>query len=516
LNDQHRTPATVPLNAFGRDFIWGSATAAAQIEGAADEGGKEDSIWDAFARVPNAVANGDTPARGVDHYHRVPEDVALMRSLGLDSYRFSTSWARVVPGGRSVNREGLDFYSRLVDELLGAGILPWLTLYHWDLPQALQERGGWANRDTAYRFVEYAEAVYDALGDRVTHWTTFNEPLCSSLIGYIGGEHAPGLTDPVAGLAAVHHQHLAHGLTVRRLRSRAESAGREIQLGITLNLTNAVPDDPTDPADVEAARRIDALWNRMFLEPLVLGAYPADLLEDVREFGLADRIEPQDLELIAAPIDFLGVNHYHDDNVSGRPLPADAVPSLRPTDKPGRSPFPGSEYVTMPTRGLPRTAMDWEVNPGGLEQLLVRLGREYPTLPPLYITENGAAYDDELTADGAVHDVERTQYLLDHIAAVGRAIEAGADVRGYFVWSLLDNFEWAWGYEKRFGIVRVERDTMARIPKDSALAYAALISDAKRRADASGATRAGAATVAAVTSDLTGAEASTRPAAIVE
>jgi beta-glucosidase len=268
-------------------------------------------------------------------------------------------------------------------------------------------------------------------------------------------------------------------------------------LGITLNLTNAVPNDPADPVDVEAARRIDALWNRMFLDPLVLGAYPADLLDDVRGLGLEERVEPGDLELIAAPIDFLGVNHYHDDNVSGHPLPADAVPSLRPTDKPGRSPFPGSEWVSMPSRGLPRTAMDWEVNPAGLEQLLVRLGREYPTLPPLYVTENGAAYDDEVAPDGAVHDVERTQYLLDHVAAVGRAIEAGADVRGYFVWSLLDNFEWAWGYDKRFGIVRVERDTMARIPKDSALAYAALIAGIKGRADASHGARAEASAAAA-------------------
>ncbi|MEF3402739.1 glycoside hydrolase family 1 protein [Agromyces sp. CCNWLW203] len=467
------------------DFIWGSATAAAQIEGAAHEGGKEDSIWDAFARVPGAVAGGDTPDRAVDHYHRMPDDVALMRKLGLDSYRFSTSWARVVPGGRTVNQEGLDFYSRLVDELLGAGILPWLTLYHWDLPQALQEQGGWANRDTAYRFAEYAEAVYGALGDRVTHWTTFNEPLCSSLIGYVGGEHAPGLNDPEAGLAAVHHQHLAHGLAVERLRALATAssesgAGRDIRLGITLNLTNAVPNDPADPVDREAARRIDALWNRMYLEPLLLGAYPTDLLADVREFGLESRVLPGDLQQISQPIDFLGVNHYHDDNVSGHPLPADAAPSLRPTDRPGRSPFPGSEYVSMPSRGLPRTAMDWEVNPAGLTRLLVRLGAEYPNLPPLYVTENGAAYDDTVSADGAVHDVERTEYVLDHVDAIGEAIEQGADVRGYFVWSLLDNFEWAWGYEKRFGIVRVDYDTFERTPKDSAHAFAALIAQAKR------------------------------------
>ncbi|MGI9825408.1 GH1 family beta-glucosidase [Agromyces sp. Marseille-Q5079] len=473
------------MNTFPKDFIWGSATAAAQIEGAAHEGGKEDSIWDAYARLPQAVAGGDTPERGVDHYHRMPDDVALMQRLGLDSYRFSTSWARVVPGGRSVNQEGLDFYSRLVDELLGAGVLPWLTLYHWDLPQALQEQGGWTNRDTAFRFADYAEAVYGALGDRVSHWTTFNEPLCSSLIAYVGGEHAPGLTDPDAGLAAVHHQHLAHGLAVQRLRGLADAAGREIEVGITLNLTNAVPNDPTDPVDLEAARRIDALWNRMYLEPMLLGAYPTDLLEDVRDYGLEARILDGDLEQIAQPIDFLGVNHYHDDNVSGHSLPADEPAGLRPTQKPGRSPFPGSEYVTMPSRGLPRTAMDWEVHPEGLHTLLVRLGAEYPNLPPLYVTENGAAYDgDVVTPEGAVHDPERTRYILAHVDAVGRAIEDGADVRGYFVWSLLDNFEWAWGYEKRFGIVHVDYDTMVRTPKDSALAFAKLIADTKAAASA--------------------------------
>ena len=466
------------------DFLWGSATAAAQIEGAAHEGGKGDSIWDAFARMPGAVAGGDTPERAVDHYHRMPEDVALMRRLGLQSYRFSTSWARVAPDGRTINGEGVGFYSRLVDELLGAGILPWLTLYHWDLPQALQEQGGWTNRDTVARFADYAEAMYEALGDRVTHWTTFNEPFCSSLIGYVGGEHAPGLTDPNAGLAAVHHQHLAHGVAVERLRGLAEASGRDIRLGITLNLTNAVPNDPADPVDLEAARRIDAIWNRMYLEPILLGAYPADLMEDVRDYGLAACIQDGDLEQIAQPIDFLGVNHYHDDNVSGHPLPQGTRPSLKPTPKPGRSPFVGSEYVTMPSRGLPRTAMDWEVHPEGLHRLLVRLGREYPNLPPLYVTENGAAYDgDIVTPDGAVHDPERTQYLLAHIDAVNRAIADGADVRGYFVWSLLDNFEWAWGYEKRFGIVHVDYDTMVRTPKDSALTFAELIAEAKTHAE---------------------------------
>ncbi|TIH39057.1 GH1 family beta-glucosidase [Subtercola vilae] len=461
------------------DFIWGSATAAAQVEGAAHLDGREDSIWDHFAQQQGAITGGDTPEVAVDHYHRMPADVQLMKQLGLGSYRFSTSWARVKPGDRAVNPRGVDFYSRLVDELLGAGILPWLTLYHWDLPQALEEKGGWANRDTALRFVDYAEVVYDALGDRVDHWTTFNEPLCSALIGYTSGEHAPGRLDPRAGLAATHHQHLAHGLAVSRLRqlgaAKVRAGAQPDRIGITLNLTTAIPNDPADPVDVEAARRIDALWNRMYLDPLLRGAYPVDLLQHVREYGLEDHIQPGDLAAIAAPIDFLGVNHYHDDNVSGHPETVDVVTSVAPTAREKRSPFVGSEYVTFPSRQLPRTAMDWEVHPDGLRRLLVRLGGEYSNLPPLYVTENGAAYDDVVAPDGGVHDAERTAYVLAHIDAVGQAIAEGADVRGYFVWSLLDNFEWAWGYDKRFGIVRVDYQTQKRTVKDSGLAYAALI-----------------------------------------
>ena len=455
---------------FPPGFLWGSATAAAQIEGAAHEEGKLDSIWDAFARVPGAVANGDTPEVAVDHYHRMPEDVALMKQLGLGSYRFSTSWARIKPADGDVNRAGLAFYSRLVDELLEAGILPWLTLYHWDLPQALQEKGGWANRDTAYRFRDYATAVHDVLGDRVSHWTTFNEPFCSSLISYAAGEHAPGLQDPRAALAAVHHQHLAHGLATSALRSLG--AG---QIGITLNLTTAIAHDPTDPVDIEAARRIDGLWNRMFIEPIVLGAYPADLLEDVANYGLTEVILPGDLEVIHQPIDFLGVNYYHDDQVSGHPVAKRAVV---PTERPYASPFVGSEYVTFPPRDLPHTSMGWEVNPDGLRTLLLRLTAEYPTLPALYVTENGASYDDVVSADGAVHDPERTAYVLQHVQAISDAIDQGADVRGYFLWSLLDNFEWAWGFEKRFGIVHVDYETQVRTVKDSGLAYSAIIAKA--------------------------------------
>ena len=463
---------------FPPNFLWGSATAAAQIEGAAHEDGKEDSIWDAFARVPGAIAQGDTPEVASDHYHRMPEDVALMKALGLNAYRFSTSWARIKPGDRHVNTKGLDFYSRLVDELLEAEIVPWLTLYHWDLPQALQEQGGWANRDTAYRFREYATAVHAALGDRVSHWTTFNEPLCSSLIGYASGEHAPGLQDPRAALAAVHHQHLAHGLVVESLRG-----GGAQEVGITLNLTNAIPNTPGDPVDIEAARRVDGLFNRMYLEPILMSRYPTDLLTDVRAYGLAELIQADDLRVIGAPIDFLGVNYYHDDNVSGYPLSAGARPNLSPTYRSKASPFVGSEYVTFPARDLPRTAMDWEVNPDGLRALLVRLGQEYPNLPPLYVTENGGAYDGDVVGeDGRVHDSDRTIYILRHVEAVADAIAGGADVRGYFLWSLLDNFEWAWGFQKRFGIVHVDYKTQMRTVKDSGLAYSRFIRNGSNHA----------------------------------
>ncbi|MCC3291083.1 GH1 family beta-glucosidase [Arthrobacter sp. zg-Y1110] len=455
---------------FPAGFIWGSATAAAQVEGAAWEDGKEDSVWDTFARTPGNVKNLDTPAVAVDHYHRMPADVALMKDLGLDSYRFSTSWARVRPGDRGTSSAGLDFYSRLVDELLGAGILPWLTLYHWDLPQALEEKGGWANRDTAYRFVEYANDVYSALGDRVQHWTTFNEPFCSSLLGYGSGVHAPGRQEPRAAIAAVHHQHLAHGLAVNELRSRGAQ-----QLGITLNLSNSIPRDASDPVDLEAARLFDSLQNRIFLDPILRGAYPEDSLKDLEPFGLAEAIHPGDLEIIGTPIDFLGVNHYHDDQISGHPDTSGADGHSGGSGRPVASPWIGAEHITFPSRGLPRTAMGWEVNPDGLRRLLVRLGEEYPALPPLYITENGAAYDDVVSDDGSVPDAERTGFIMDHIAAVGRAIDAGADVRGYFVWSLMDNFEWSWGYSKRFGIVRVDYDTQERTVKDSGLAYSRLI-----------------------------------------
>ncbi|MBN9605490.1 MAG: family 1 glycosylhydrolase [Actinomycetales bacterium] len=455
-------------------FLWGAATAAAQIEGAAHEDGKTDSIWDAFARVPGAVAGGDTPEVAIDHYHRMPEDLALLTELGLDAYRFSVSWSRVRPDDAAPNPAGLDFYSRMVDELLARGVRPFLTLYHWDLPQAVEERGGWTLRETAERFAEYAMLVHDRLGDRVEDWTTLNEPFCSTYIAYAGGEHAPGRTEPAAALAALHHQLLGHGLATRALREAGAA-----RIGISLNLTNAVPADPDDPADLDAARRIDALWNRGFLEPVLRGAYPEDFLADVRGLGLEEVLHEGDLATIAAPIDFLGVNHYHDDQVSGRPLPAGTPASRRPTDRPGRSPFVGSEHVTFPPRDLPRTAMDWEVHPEGLKHLLTRLTGDYPELPPMYITENGSAYLDEPDEHGVVHDAERIAYLERHLEAVAGALADGADVRGYFAWTLLDNFEWAWGYAERFGLVRVDPETLERTVKDSGRHFAAIAAAAR-------------------------------------
>jgi len=458
---------------FPADFLFGAATAAYQIEGAAHEDGRRDSIWDAFSRIPGAVVGMDNGDVACDHYHRYRDDVALMADLGLQTYRFSTSWARVCPDGGPANAAGLDFYSRLVDELLGAGIHPWLTLYHWDLPQALEEKGGWPARDTAYRFLDYAMAVHDTLGDRVTSWTTLNEPWCSSFLSYIGGEHAPGRQEPAAGLAAGHHLLLGHGLVVDELRRR----DAELSLGITLNLTVADPVDPTDPGDLDAARRIDGQFNRFFLDPIFRGAYPVDVLADVEEFGFDSVVQPGDLAIISTPIDLLGVNYYHGELVGATPPAGQTMSTAAPSARPKRSPFPAADGVHWHVRDLPLTAMGWEVQPEGLTRLLQRVHDEYtgPAGVDLAVTENGAAYDDVVADDGAVHDAERVTFLEVHLAAILDAIDRGVPVRGYFYWSLLDNFEWAWGYDKRFGIVRVDYDTQERTLKDSALAYQSII-----------------------------------------
>ncbi|MEX1078235.1 MAG: GH1 family beta-glucosidase [Homoserinimonas sp.] len=463
------------MNEFPQDFLFGVATAAYQIEGAAHEDGRRDSIWDAFSRVPGAVVNGDNGDVACDHYHRYPDDVTMMADLGIQTYRFSTSWARIRPDGGPVNAKGLDFYSRLVDELLEKKIKPWLTLYHWDLPQALEEKGGWANRDTAFRFAEYAADVHHVLGDRVDAWTTLNEPWCSSFLSYTGGEHAPGRQSVADGLAAGHHLLLAHGLATRQLRARDD----KLQLGITLNLTVPDPVDPTSAGDLDGARRIDGQFNRFFLDPIFRGEYPTDLLADLDGLGLTENIRPGDLDIIATPIDALGVNYYHGEALSSEP-PAEAeLSTAAPSERPKRSPFPAADGVYWHPRGLPVTAMGWEVQPEGLTRLLTRIHREYagPADVALYVTENGAAYNDTVEADGSVHDAARTEFLRSHLSAIQDAIEQGTPVGGYFYWSLMDNFEWAWGYDKRFGLVRVDYETQERTLKDSAIEYRRIIRD---------------------------------------
>lgn len=450
---------------FPNEFLWGAATASYQIEGAAAEDGRRDSIWDTFCRLPGAVAGSDSGSTACDHYHRYPEDIALMHRMGLGAYRFSTSWARIRPDGGPVNPRGLDFYSRLVDGLLEAGITPWLTLYHWDLPQALEDRGGWANRDTSYAFAEYALSVHDRLGDRVRVWTTLNEPWCSAFLGYCSGVHAPGRQSRPDALTAMHHLLLGHGLAAAALRERDPEA----KLGLTLNLTVPDPADPDDPVDRDAARRIDGQFNRAFLDPVFRQSYPPDFLADVAEYGLERHIRPGDLELVGTPIDFLGVNYYHGEAVTGHPATEQLLAHGAPVERPAASPYPAADNVSVVPRGLATTAMGWEVQPEGLFRLLMRLQDEYagPVGTALYVTENGAAYDDRVSADGAVQDLDRLEFIRAHVAECHRAIQAGADLRGYFAWSLLDNFEWAWGYAQRFGLVRVDYDTLDRTIKAS-------------------------------------------------
>jgi beta-glucosidase len=440
---------------FPDGFVWGAATAAYQIEGAAQEDGRGPSIWDTFSRTPGRVVAGHTGDVACDHYHRYREDVALMADLGLASYRYSISWPRIRPDGTGpVNTRGLDFYDRLTDELIGKGIDPVVTLYHWDLPQTLQDRGGWTARETAEAFAEYAQAVYARLGDRVRTWTTLNEPWCSAYLGYGSGRHAPGIQDPASTFAAVHHLLLAHGLGAQALRA----AGAQV-VGITLNPSSVLPLDPANAADVDAARIIDGLQNRIFLDPLLRGHYPADMLEHMSRFTDRAFIRDGDEAIINAPIDVLGVNFYTPTYVSAKPGQAGA------TDN------PGSDGIAFRKPVGPVTDIGWQIEPAGLTRLLERLHADYPGTP-MMITENGAAYPDGPDPDtGRVHDTTRIEYLDGHLRACHEAISRGVDLRGYFVWSLLDNFEWAEGYEKRFGIVHVDYATQVRLPKDSALWY---------------------------------------------
>lgn len=431
---------------FPDGFIWGTATASYQIEGAVGADGRGQSIWDTFSHTPGKVVNNDTGDAACDHYHRWPEDIELMKALNLDAYRFSIAWPRIMPTGRgTVNQAGLDFYSRLVDGLLEAGITPFVTLYHWDLPQALQDEGsGWERREIATDFAAYTDVVAQALGDRVKHWITLNEPWVFAWLGYFFGTHAPGIrTDDVARpLAVTHHALLAHGAAVKVLRDRVA----DVQVGITLNLSHVDPATPL-PHDLEAAARFDGYANRWYLDPLLKGSYPSDMRS---LYGPAlPEIQSGDMEQIHAPLDFLGVNNYF------RAVIAD--------DKTANALGTREEKVV----GHEYTAMGWEVYPHGLYALLRRIHQDYPPIA-LYITENGAAFDDVVSDDGAVHDERRVSFLRGHFDAALHAIRDGVPLKGYFVWSLLDNFEWAEGYSKRFGIHYVDYATQQRIAKDSA------------------------------------------------
>jgi beta-glucosidase len=432
---------------FPPTFLWGAATASYQIEGAYNEDGKGESIWDHFSHTPGKVFEGHTGDIACDHYHRYPEDISLMRRLGLKAYRFSTSWPRIIPAGiGQINSAGIDFYDRLVDSLLAANIEPFLTLYHWDLPQALHEIGGWTSRDTCHAFADYAALMVRRLGDRVNHWTTFNEPGVIAFDGYLVGEHAPGIKDEAQSRQVVHNLLLAHGLAVQAIRG----IDPNLKVGIVLNLW---PSDPVSDSmeDVAAAELAWQMSETLFLDPIFRAYYPPVLINAlVSQNAELPEIRPGDMSLIAQRIDFLGVNFYSR-NLIGKEGPV--------------SPVPGSLY----------TEMGWEVHPPALRRLLNRLNRDY-SLPPIYITENGSAFADEVGSDGKIHDPLRLDYLRQHFIQTRLAMQDGVDVRGYFVWSLLDNFEWGWGYSKRFGIVRVDYDTQKRTVKDSGDWYSKVIS----------------------------------------
>jgi beta-glucosidase len=445
---------TVPRG-FPPGFVWGSATASYQVEGAVDQDGRTPSIWDTFSHTPGRVLGGDTGDVACDSYHRFPSDIAAMRAIGLSAYRFSTGWPRIQPGARGpVNPAGLDYYSRLVDALLEAGITPVVTLYHWDLPQELEDAGGWPARDTAYRLAEFAGIVATALGDRVRMFTTLNEPWCSAYLGYGSGIHAPGRTERVAPVRAVHHLLLGHGLAARAIRA----AARDAEVSITLNPAVV---RGAGPGDADAVRRVDGIANRIFHGPLLDGAYPADVVADLAGVTDFSFVVDGDLEIIRAPLEFLGVNYYQPTVVADPSSPDHAgAPPLGGA-------FPGSEDVRLVQPPGPRTGQDWTIDPSGLSELLLRFHAEYPDVP-LMVTENGSAWPDTVAPDGQVHDPDRTAFLAAHLAAVSDALAGGADVRGYFAWSLLDNFEWSYGYSQRFGIVWVDFDTQERIVKDSA------------------------------------------------
>jgi beta-glucosidase len=447
------TQSVTGLTAFPTGFRWGLATAAYQIEGAAFEGGRGPSIWDTFSHTPGLSIHGDTGDIACDHYHRWESDFDLMSALGVRDYRLSLSWSRLQPAGAGpLNPEAVSFYGSLLAGLRDRGIRPLVTLYHWDLPQPLEDAGGWPVRDTAYRFAEFARLVVEQLGGLATDWVTLNEPWCSAFLGYGNGAHAPGRTDYRAAVAAAHHLNLAHGLAVAAIRATSPSA----LVGITNIVTDIVP--RSDSAeDAAAVVRLDAVSNRVFLDPVYLGGYSADVLSTLEPFGLASVVQPGDQEIIAVPTDFVGINHYQR--------------VIAWHDEAG-GPFQVGERAAEPAT----TSFGWSVIPASLTAVLSRVSAEFTSLP-IYVTENGASYDDYVDPNGEVIDSERVEYLRGYLSAAADAIAAGVDLRGYYAWSFLDNFEWAEGYSKRFGLVYVDYRTQERIPKLSAHWYRRLISE---------------------------------------
>jgi beta-glucosidase len=447
------TDTTLPQIArsdFAADFLWGCSTSAYQIEGGAAEGGRAESIWDRFCAQPGAIRDGSSGAVACDHYHRWPEDLDIARGLGLNAYRFSVAWPRIFGApGAAPNQQGLDFYSRLVDGMLERGLDPWLTLYHWDLPQFLQDRGGWNERDTAYAFAEFAHTVSAHLGDRVKNWITHNEPWCTAIHGNFEGVHAPGVKDFKTALQVSHHVLLSHGLALPAIRANVPEA----KVGIALSL-HPLSAASGRAEDIAATTRHDGLRNRWFLDPLYGRGYPADILA----YCGADApvVLAGDLEAIAAPTDFLGVNYYFPEIIEHAP---DAAPV--------------AARVVAPPH-VPRTAFGWEVSPEGLATLLRRIEDDYSP-GVMYIPEHGSTYDDTVGADGEIADTERRDYLVRHLAAVRDAIAEGSQVKGYFAWSLLDNFEWAEGYVRRFGLTHVDFATQRRRLKQSGKWYRAFL-----------------------------------------
>lgn len=451
---------------FPDGFLWGSATSSYQIEGAAQQDGRGPSIWDVFSHTPGKVANGDTGDVAIDHYNRMPQDVQLMKQLGLQAYRFSIAWPRIMPNGTGkVEQRGLDFYSRLVDELLANGIKPLPTLYHWDLPAVLEEKGGWTNRDVASWFQDYVAVVHESLKDRVEMWATLNEPWVSAFLGYGIGIHAPGIADPSAAFSAAHHLLLAHGRAVETIRSQSQGS----KVGIVLNMAPVylTEDAPADHPAHQAVELQDAMLNRLWMDTILKGSYP-QTLKNLGKLA-TESIQEGDLAEISRPIDWIGLNYYQDSR---------SVPDLSNTeqvlDSTGNGALPGSRGVRPADPVGEITDFGWSTTPEGLGNLCLMLTEDYDNLPDLYITENGAAYDDPMV-DGKIQDDRRIKYINEHLSSLHRAISQGANVKGYMHWSLFDNFEWAEGYRQRFGLIHVDFDTQVRTPRASAHHYAEII-----------------------------------------